>query len=66
MTAADAPCDLCSLPVGIKPFSLAVGSKTLHFCCEGCRGIFQMLHDITDIPADPGQNGAKSPERSSS
>jgi len=56
MIAADAPCDLCSLPVGIRPFTLATAETTLHFCCEGCRGIYQMLHDIKEIPADPGQN----------
>lgn len=47
-----APCDLCSLPVGVQPFSLATAEKTLLFCCEGCKGIYQMLHQIKD-PGDP-------------
>lgn len=50
-----APCDLCSLPVGIKPFMLVASEKTFRFCCEGCKGIYQMLHQIkesTDGTAD--------------
>jgi hypothetical protein len=43
-----APCDLCSLPVGVKPFTLATPEKTLAFCCEGCKGIYQMLHQIKE------------------
>jgi hypothetical protein len=53
---ADTPCDLCSLPVGVNPFLLPFDGKTLKFCCEGCLGIYQMLHDINVIPATPGQN----------
>jgi hypothetical protein len=47
-----APCDLCSLPVGPKPFSLALPEKKLAFCCEGCKGIYQMLHQIKET-GDP-------------
>ena len=50
------PCDLCSLPVGIKPFSLATAEKTILFCCEGCKGIYQMLHQINDDPTATKQN----------
>lgn len=50
------PCDLCGLDVGIKPFPLSTPEKTLQFCCEGCRGIYQMLHDIKDSPASRGDN----------
>lgn len=52
MSAVDpaTPCDLCSLPVGARPFSLAVLEKTFLFCCEGCKGIYQMLHQIKDAP----------------
>ena len=42
------PCDLCSLPVGIEPRLLATPEKTLGFCCEGCKGIYQMLHEIKE------------------
>lgn len=50
------PCDLCSLPVGAKPFTLAVPEKTLEFCCEGCKGIYEMLHEIKESPASPGEH----------
>ncbi len=59
MTAAidpKVPCDLCSLPVGVKPFSLATAEQTLLFCCEGCKGIYQMLHQIKETPAPKGDN----------
>ncbi len=53
---ADLPCDLCSLPVGVKPFVLVFEGRSLMFCCEGCLGIYQMLHDINEIPGVPEQN----------
>ena len=37
-------CDLCGLDVGARPFRLE-GGRRLQFCCEGCRGIYQLLHD---------------------
>ena len=51
-----APCDLCSLPVGIKPFTLATPEKTFRFCCEGCKGIYQMLHQIKESPGHCADN----------
>jgi hypothetical protein len=45
---ANIPCDLCSLPVGVAPLILKVPERTVVFCCEGCKGIYQMLHDIAD------------------
>ncbi len=58
MNAVDpaAPCDLCQLPVGAKPFSLATVEKTFLFCCEGCKGIYQMLHQINESPAPKQDN----------
>ena len=47
---AQAPCDLCSLPVGNRPFTLATPERTFAFCCEGCKGIYQMLHQINVSP----------------
>jgi hypothetical protein len=47
-----APCDLCQLPVGAQPFLLATADKSLKFCCDGCKGIYQMLHDIEDKPVE--------------
>lgn len=43
-------CDLCGLDVGVKPFLLHTPERTLEFCCEGCKGIYEMLHDIKDAP----------------
>lgn len=60
---ADAPCDLCSLPVGVKPFLLPTHAKTLKFCCDGCLGIYQMLHDMDALPAGSEQNIQNNPER---
>ncbi|GAB1394140.1 hypothetical protein MASR1M60_23040 [Rhodocyclaceae bacterium] len=57
------PCDLCSLDCGNKPFDLVTPEKTLQFCCEGCRGIYEMLHDIKAAPAQTAQNNPNSPER---
>jgi len=45
------PCDLCALDCGNRPFELVTPEKTLQFCCEGCRGIYEMLHDIQSAPA---------------
>ena len=53
---ADTPCDLCALPVGIKPFLLEARGRTFKFCCEGCLGIYQLLNDINQIPPASGQN----------
>jgi hypothetical protein len=52
----DRPCDLCSLPVGVKPFTLAVPGKMLEFCCEGCKGIYEMLHGINESSDNPEEN----------
>ncbi len=37
-------CDLCGLPVDLPDFWLATEEGIKHFCCEGCRDIYQMLH----------------------
>jgi len=56
LSDSNRPCDLCALPVGIKPFALAIPERTLEFCCEGCKGIYEMLHQIKEAPAAPAQN----------
>lgn len=45
-------CDLCGLDVGIKPFYLESAGKRLQFCCDGCLGIYQLLHE-TEAPVAP-------------
>lgn len=56
MTDPKKPCELCALPVGAKPFTLATPQKTFEFCCEGCKGIYQMLHQINETPPGADQN----------
>lgn len=45
-------CDLCGLDVGTKPFYLESAGKRLQFCCDGCLGIYQLLHE-TEAPVTP-------------
>jgi hypothetical protein len=44
-------CDLCGLPVEVPDFSLATLTGNKRFCCEGCHGIYQMLHESEILPA---------------
>ncbi len=46
-------CDLCGLPVEVEGFELKTTEGDKAFCCEGCKGIYQMLHedDIVDEAA---------------
>jgi hypothetical protein len=52
-------CDLCSLPVIPPGFPLNTTSGVKIFCCEGCQGIYGMLHEA-EILAEgtPGQRQA--------
>ncbi|MGR9087123.1 MAG: heavy metal translocating P-type ATPase metal-binding domain-containing protein [Gammaproteobacteria bacterium] len=38
-------CDLCGLDVDIEGFRLRTKEGIKEFCCEGCKGIYQMLHE---------------------
>lgn len=38
-------CDLCGLDVEVKGFELKTKEGEKKFCCEGCKGIYQMLHE---------------------
>ncbi len=38
-------CDLCGLDVEVDGFELKTIEGDKRFCCEGCKGIYQMLHD---------------------
>jgi len=40
-------CDLCGLPVETHGFKLHTKDGEKEFCCEGCKGIYQMLHEDT-------------------
>lgn len=56
MSDPERSCDLCALPVGGKPFLLPTHGRILAFCCEGCRGIYQLLYQINEAPVAPSQN----------
>lgn len=45
MSDEEKACDLCGLPVEVKGFSLNTTEGLKIFCCEGCKGIYQMLHE---------------------
>ena len=38
-------CDLCGLAVEVEGFELKTTEGDKKFCCEGCKGIYQMLHE---------------------
>lgn len=38
-------CDLCGLAVEVEGFELKTTEGDKGFCCEGCKGIYQMLHE---------------------
>jgi len=38
-------CDLCGLVVEVKGFKVHTKDGDKEFCCEGCKGIYQMLHE---------------------
>lgn len=38
-------CDLCGLDVEVDGFEIKTTEGDKHFCCEGCKGIYQMLHE---------------------
>ncbi len=38
-------CDLCGLAVEVDGFELKTTEGDKRFCCEGCKGIYQMLHE---------------------
>lgn len=46
MTNPSDPCDLCGLEIGNRPYPLKLRDKTLHFCCDSCQGIYQMINDV--------------------
>ncbi|MFM8442313.1 MAG: heavy metal translocating P-type ATPase metal-binding domain-containing protein [Methylococcus sp.] len=38
-------CDLCQLPIEVAGYDLVTTVGPKHFCCEGCQGIYRMLHE---------------------
>jgi len=54
-------CHLCGLDCGKTPSLLQTTAAELRFCCEGCKGIFLMLHDIKEVPANSLHAGGDNP-----
>jgi hypothetical protein len=50
MSLADQQCDLCGLPIERHPYELRSTERTYIFCCDACKGIFQMLNDVEELP----------------
>lgn len=64
MSAAGS-CDLCGLKIGAQVWKLKVAEREMRFCCEGCRGIYQMLNNIDDSAAsEPSPNDQCEGDRS--
>lgn len=49
-------CDLCGLAVEVDGFRLKTKDGDKKFCCEGCKGIFQMLHDDQILSRPPAED----------
>lgn len=45
MTKEERSCDLCGLPVEVSGFEQPTKEGMKQFCCEGCLGIFRLLHE---------------------
>ncbi len=51
-------CDLCGLDIEVAGFELNTNDGEKRFCCEGCKGIYQMLHESEIVPDNPEQTAA--------
>ena len=50
MTDTKKACDLCGLAVEIPGFTLKTKEGVKAFCCEGCKGIYQLLNEDQILP----------------
>ena len=41
-------CDLCGLKLGAQVWAVRHEGREVRFCCEGCKGIWQMLNNVDD------------------
>jgi hypothetical protein len=61
MNAADdkvRACDLCGLPVERDDFRIRTPERILHFCCEGCQGIYRLLHQPVEVDGGAAKESA--------
>ncbi|MGI9211860.1 MAG: heavy metal translocating P-type ATPase metal-binding domain-containing protein [Methylococcaceae bacterium] len=54
-------CDLCHLPVEVTGFTIQSSQGEKRFCCEGCKGIYLMLHGDSENDRSAKQNGKLKP-----
>jgi len=50
MTDTKKECDLCGLHVEISGFTLKTKEGDKAVCCEGCKGIYQLLNEDQLLP----------------
>ncbi|TAN66999.1 MAG: metal-binding protein [Methylobacter sp.] len=50
MTDTKKVCDLCGLDVETPGFTLKTKEGDKAFCCEGCKGIYQLLNEDQILP----------------
>ncbi|WP_333877480.1 heavy metal translocating P-type ATPase metal-binding domain-containing protein [Methylobacter sp.] len=48
-------CDLCGLVIETPGFTLKTKEGDKAFCCEGCKGIYQLLNEDQILP-EPNQD----------
>lgn len=46
-------CALCGLPIEVEGFRLIGNQGTRRFCCEGCQGIYRILHPDEELSEPP-------------
>ncbi|MDP2902662.1 MAG: heavy metal translocating P-type ATPase metal-binding domain-containing protein [Methylovulum sp.] len=49
-------CDLCGLVVEVDGFRLLTKEGDKAFCCEGCKGIYEMLNEDEALPESDESN----------
>ncbi len=49
-------CDLCGLVVEVDGFRLLTKEGDKVFCCEGCKGIYEMLNE-DDVLVESDKSG---------
>lgn len=44
MSGTSQGCDLCGLSLPVQEYRVETPERPMRFCCEGCKGIWLMLH----------------------
>jgi hypothetical protein len=56
MTDCKKMCDLCGLAAEISDFTLKTKEGEKIFCCEGCKGIYQLLNEDQILQPESDQD----------